>query len=99
MDPRIRIRKTDKKTFIKTGVTCCNEPGQLLALAVLPSGVSVPLGNEAGDRGQQVEDYHGEWIPVAKSKHQYGFKQEYTFFFLPHLIICLCLGSTKNCLG
>ena len=65
------------KTFYKTRVTCCNEPCQLLALPVLPRGVSVPLGNEAGDRRQQVEDYNGEWIPVAKSKHQLGFEQEY----------------------
>ena len=49
-------------------VTCGEEPGNLLALAILPRRVRVAPRYQARDGRQQVEDHHREGIPVAETR-------------------------------
>ena len=56
------------------GGTCGEEPGNLLALSVLPGGVRVPPGYNAGDGREQVEDHHCEGVPIAAKTKKVSLK-------------------------
>jgi|688.fasta_scaffold193235_1 hypothetical protein len=62
------------RTFYLYGGTCGEEPGNLLALSVLPGGVRVPPGYNAGDGREQVEDHHCEGVPIAAKTKKVSLK-------------------------